>query len=104
MDDLAVAALRDTLLANECFLADQYEPSREAQEKALEPWREVGNRAMAGESHRRLSRLHSFAARNSEAWGAARAAVETLEAIPPGPELAQAFDHPRAAEAVRRGE
>src|SRR5262249_36150771 len=54
-------------------------------------WAEIGDRAQEGNSLTWLSRMAWYSARTDEAQRFADLAVATLEALPPGPELAMAW-------------
>jgi ATP/maltotriose-dependent transcriptional regulator MalT len=73
------------------YLTEQLEDSLEARRCALECRRELGDRRGEGECLRWLSRLFWCVGRNAEAEAAASAAVELLEQLPPGRELAMAY-------------
>jgi DNA-binding CsgD family transcriptional regulator/tetratricopeptide (TPR) repeat protein len=75
----------------ECRLSAQFDAAIEAQEDALECHRRLGDRLGEGDALRSLSRLLFFAGRTADGEGAARAAIELLEQLPPGHELAMAY-------------
>ena len=77
----------------ECYLTDQIEDAIAAREQALATRRELGDGTAEGDSLRWLSRLHWFCGRNAEADRFATAAVEKLEALRPGRELAMAYSN-----------
>lgn len=77
----------------ECYLADQASEGVAACEAALDTWRQAGDRLREGDTLRRLSRLFWFSRRNVEAREAARTALDVLEALPVGPELAMAYSN-----------
>jgi DNA-binding CsgD family transcriptional regulator/tetratricopeptide (TPR) repeat protein len=77
----------------ECYLTDQMAEAIEAGEAALAIWRQVGDQRREGDRLRWLSRMYWFSGRSGEADQAARAALEILESLPPGPELAMACSH-----------
>jgi DNA-binding CsgD family transcriptional regulator/tetratricopeptide (TPR) repeat protein len=79
------------LLSYECHLTGQHERAIEMQCSTLEYWRASGQRVKEGNSLRWLSTLSWFAGRRAEADQFAADAVATLEAVPPGPELAMAY-------------
>ncbi|HEY8597329.1 MAG TPA: LuxR C-terminal-related transcriptional regulator, partial [Thermomicrobiales bacterium] len=74
-------------------------------------WRELGDRLREGENLSRLASQLVVGGRNAEAEGASSASLALLEALPPGPELAEAYRaraHLRmldrdSAEAIRWG-
>jgi ATP/maltotriose-dependent transcriptional regulator MalT len=87
---------RVTLLerrAHECWLVDQLEESLEAARGALACRRVLGDPLGEGNSLRELSRALLFVDRADEAERAALEAVERLEQLPPGSELAQAYNN-----------
>ena len=77
--------------ASECFLTDQFDEAIVAQREALECHRQLGDRLGEGDALRRLSRLLAFANRHDESLPLSVAAVELLEQLPVGPELAMAY-------------
>ena len=97
--------------AVECGHTDPLEAIA-ARRQALELWRASGNRLKEGEVLAQT--VHSLVGmgRNAEAEDASRAAIDLLEALPPGPQLALAYRmhaHLRMlkrdfAEAIRWGE
>jgi DNA-binding CsgD family transcriptional regulator len=76
-----------------CYLSDQGGEALTARQAAIAIWRECGNQRKTGENLRWLSRLYWFAGRGPEAEAAAMAAIETLDGLPPGPELAMAYSN-----------
>jgi DNA-binding CsgD family transcriptional regulator/tetratricopeptide (TPR) repeat protein/DNA-binding phage protein len=79
------------LRASACFLTGQFEEALEAEAAALESHRRLGDRLKEGDSLRALSRLLRYVGRIEEAWEAGWAAVEVLESLPAGRELALAY-------------
>ncbi len=77
----------------ECYLTDQVEEAIEARQNALSAWRSLGERLKEGDALRWLSRLNWFVGRRAEAEHYGVQAVETLEPLPPGPELAMAYSN-----------
>ena len=73
-----------------CYLSEQGEEAIAARRMALEIWQRLGDARREGDSLRWLSHL---AWRGSEAAAAAQAALEKLEPLPPGPELAMAYSN-----------
>ncbi len=73
-----------------CYLSDQGEEAIAARRMALEIWQRLGDARREGDCLRWLSHL---AWRGSEAAAAAQAALEKLEPLPPGPELAMAYSN-----------
>jgi DNA-binding CsgD family transcriptional regulator len=80
-------------LSYECYLIDQIQRSFDARRSALEIWRAQQARKQEGDALRWLSRLSWLEGRRTEADEYAAAAVKTLEALPPGPELAMAYSN-----------
>jgi DNA-binding CsgD family transcriptional regulator/tetratricopeptide (TPR) repeat protein len=78
-------------LADECYTTAQFDAALEAQRKALACHRQLGDPHGEGDSLRRLSRLLFFAGRTEEAEPIVLEAVELLEQLPPGHELAMAY-------------
>jgi DNA-binding CsgD family transcriptional regulator/tetratricopeptide (TPR) repeat protein len=76
---------------DECWLTDQFDAAIEAQEQALECWRDLGDRLGEGDALRTLSRLLFFVGRVHEGERLASEAVDLLERLPPGHELAMAY-------------
>src|SRR5262245_41873601 len=92
-DDLSsqeVAELLE-LRADECSVTLQVEEAVGASLASLERYRALGNRLKEGELLTRYSRNLYWAARLVEAEDAAHEAVQVLEPLPPGPELAHAY-------------
>ena len=79
--------------AYECYLTDAIPEAIEARRGALAEHRARGDRLREGDTRRWLSRLAWFAGDNATAETEARAAVELLEALPAGPELAMAYSN-----------
>ncbi|MGH2921070.1 MAG: LuxR C-terminal-related transcriptional regulator, partial [Gaiellaceae bacterium] len=75
----------------ECYLAEQLEEALEARQGAYEAYRAVGNRLREGDSLRWLSRLLWCVGRGEDAREAAFEAVELLESLEAGRELAWAY-------------
>jgi DNA-binding CsgD family transcriptional regulator len=74
-----------------CYLSDQGEDAVAARLAALGIWQTLGDRLKEGENLRWLARLNWIAGQGEEAERAATAALEVLEPLPPGPELAMAY-------------
>jgi DNA-binding CsgD family transcriptional regulator/tetratricopeptide (TPR) repeat protein len=92
-DALALDA-RAELLARRsyaCYLTGQVEEAIEAEGAALDCYRTLGDRLREGDSRRSLSRLIRYAGLTEQATKAGREAVEVLEQLPPGRELAMAY-------------
>jgi DNA-binding CsgD family transcriptional regulator len=77
--------------ADECYMTSQIDEAIDAQAGALECHRQLGNRRGEGDSLRSLSRLLFFAGRVAEGEPLALEAVELLEGLAPGHELAMAY-------------
>lgn len=77
--------------ANQCFLTAQSKDAIEAQERALECRRSLGDRRKEGDSLRALSRVLWCVGRIPDAEKRAREAVMLLEQLPAGRELAMAY-------------
>jgi DNA-binding CsgD family transcriptional regulator len=94
-DGLDPAALAELLEGHsyECYLTDQLAEATASREQALGCWRALGDRRREGDSLRWLSRLAWFEGRNADAERIGREAVELLEGLAPGPELAMAYSN-----------
>ena len=79
--------------AYRCYLTDQIEDAIAARLSALAIWRALGDQVQEGRALRWLSRLNWFVARNAEAEAFADQAVNLLQALPPGAELAWALSN-----------
>ena len=77
--------------AYECYLTDQFDEAIDAQERALECHRELGDRRSEGDCAALLSEMLWCPGRIDEAERAGREAVDVLEASTPGRELALAY-------------
>ncbi|HKE78214.1 MAG TPA: AAA family ATPase [Solirubrobacteraceae bacterium] len=77
--------------ADECYTTGRFDDAIDAQRAALECHRELGDRLGEGDALRSLSRLMFFAGRTAEGEELALSAVELLEELPPGHELAMAY-------------
>jgi DNA-binding CsgD family transcriptional regulator len=77
----------------ECYLTDQMDEALESRTRALEEHRRRGDRLREGDTHRWLSRLAWFAGDNAKAWREALLAVELLQPLPAGRELAMAYSN-----------
>ena len=88
------AAARARLLERaswECAVSDQVPRAVEACEQALAIWRAREDDLRVGDGLRWLSRLQWMTYRGAESQRTASAAVELLERLPRGPELARAY-------------
>ncbi len=92
-EGLSLERRAELLLARveECRLSAQFDEAIEAQEKALELQRRLGDRRGEGDSLRSLSRLLFFTGRTREGEPLALQAVELLERLAPGHELTIAY-------------
>jgi DNA-binding CsgD family transcriptional regulator len=77
-------------LSYECYLTDRIDDAIEARRAALAMHADPMRR---GDAHRWLSRLAWFTGDNATAEREARLAVELLEPLTPGPELAMAYSN-----------
>jgi DNA-binding CsgD family transcriptional regulator len=77
--------------AYEGYLSGDFDEAIAAQELALGHRRALGDRAREGDCLRALSRLYRFQGRTREAAQIGHAAVDTLEDLPPGRDLALAY-------------
>jgi len=77
--------------ANECFLIAQLDEGIAARRQAYELWRELNNLLKQGENLAHLTVLLITAGQNAEAEQTSKAAIELLEQLPPGRELALAY-------------
>lgn len=77
----------------ECYLTEQHSDALQARAEALANWRQAGDRRNEGETLRWLSRLHWFLGQQAAAAQAGREAIEVLETLPAGPELAMAYSN-----------
>ena len=80
-----------TRRAVECYTTDENAEAIEAQHRALDLYRELGDRRMEGDALRSLSVFLWCPGRIAEAEQAGRGAVAVLEGLPPGRELALAY-------------
>jgi DNA-binding CsgD family transcriptional regulator len=94
-DGLAPAVRAELLERHsyECYLTDQLVEATASRARALGCWRTLRDRRREGDTLRWLSRLAWFQGRNADAERAGREAVELLEGLAPGPELAMAYSN-----------
>jgi DNA-binding CsgD family transcriptional regulator/tetratricopeptide (TPR) repeat protein len=78
-------------LSYECHLTGQHDRAIEFQRDALKFWRASGQRVKEGDALRWLSWLSWFAGNGADAVRYASEAVNILESLTPGPELAMAY-------------
>jgi DNA-binding CsgD family transcriptional regulator len=92
-DGLSLSERADLLKqqVHECWMTDQFDTAIAAQMQALECRRSLGDRTGEGDALRTLSRLLFFVGRVHEGEELALQAVELLESLPPGHELAMAY-------------
>ena len=92
-DGLDSASLADLLelYSYECFLIDRYDLAIGARERALEIHRQSGDARREGVCLCALAKLHWCPGRTEQAERAGTLAVEVLEKLAPGPELADAY-------------
>lgn len=99
--------------AQECLHMSRVDQAIEAEEKAVELFREAGDRLNEADGLRRLARFYICGVRGSEAGAPIERAIEILETLAPGRELALAYaalvvfcanagETDRAIEAARR--
>jgi DNA-binding CsgD family transcriptional regulator len=79
------------LRSRECYLTDQADEAIDALRQATNCYRELGDRAREGETLAKLSTILWCPGRGEEARLTARQAVDLLEQLPPGRELALAY-------------
>ena len=92
--DALPAAARASFLVSygqEAEVTGQYEESIAGRLQAVDLLRELGDRLGEGSTISRLTIPYIRAGRNAEAEAASRRAIEILEALPAGPELATAY-------------
>lgn len=82
-----------SLRSIECYLTDENGEAIEARRRALDCYRELGDRRREGDSLRSLSQFLWCPGRIAEAEWAGRQAVAVLEELPPGRELAMAYSN-----------
>ena len=75
----------------ECYLTTQDADAKNATEAAIEIYRELGDRVREGDARRCLARVLANMARVPEARRAAEDAIDVLEDLPRGQELALAY-------------
>jgi DNA-binding CsgD family transcriptional regulator/tetratricopeptide (TPR) repeat protein len=76
-----------------CHLSDRGAEAIVARQAALDIWRSQDDPLKVGENLRWMSLFFWSEARGADAEQAATAALETLEGLPPGPELAMAYSN-----------
>ena len=90
-DDLEARATLSEGRAYECYLVNQFDDAVEAQETALDLRRQQDDLLKVGDNLCWLSRLAFIRGRGQDARKLAKEAVQILEQLPPGPELAMAY-------------
>ncbi|MGN6126642.1 MAG: ATP-binding protein, partial [Humibacter sp.] len=80
-------------LSYECYLTDQLKESITARQRAFELHELAGDAIRMGDDLRWLSRLSWFLGRGADAERYGARAIESLEPLPPGPELAMAYSN-----------
>jgi len=90
-----LACLKEELVY-ECHLTGAYLRAFEAQQSALEIWRELRRPLKVGDALTWLSRLSWYFGNGVQAGDYCQAAISTLEPEPPGPELARAYSNQAA--------
>jgi len=74
-----------------CYLIGELDEALDAQQRALECRRRLGDRRSQGDSLRALSRLLRYVGRTEEALAVGQEAVTVLEPLEPGRELGMAY-------------
>lgn len=94
-DDLAPEQHAELLegRAYECYLTSQMHDAAQAREAALAIWRQFDRPEKVGHNLRWISRLNWFLGHDAEAERYADQAVELLQGLPPGKELAMAYSN-----------
>lgn len=77
--------------ADECWMTDQLDAALQAQQQVLECRRRLGDQLGEGDALRTLSRLMFFMGRVQEGEALGLEAVQLLERLPPGHELAMGY-------------
>lgn len=77
----------------ECYLTAQLNGAKEAGLKALNLWKQLGNKLRQGDNLRWQSRFAWYLGRNDEAEAFGHEAITLLEALPESPELAWAYSN-----------
>lgn len=90
LDEEARARLLDDL-SWECQLTDRVDDAIQTRKDALEIWKRLGSTLQVGVDHRSVSRLYWYKALDDLADHHAERAIEVLEGLPPGAELARAY-------------
>jgi ATP/maltotriose-dependent transcriptional regulator MalT len=77
----------------ECYLTSQVEEAIEARRESAKIWKELDDKRRQGDNLRWLSRLNYTHGHMMEAVDYGVEAVEVLQHLPPGPELAMAYSN-----------
>ncbi len=84
-----------------CYVTPQGQEAIRSRREAIESWRRAGDLLKEGENLRWLSRLLWVEGQNAEAQQAGAAALEILQRLPPGPQLAMAYSNMSQLEMLR---
>jgi DNA-binding CsgD family transcriptional regulator/tetratricopeptide (TPR) repeat protein len=92
---LPMLALADLLEQHsyECYLTNQFDAAASSSDQALACWRACGDRLRQGDTLRWLSRLAWFCGETADADRYGHLALDVLEDLQPGPELAMAYSN-----------
>jgi len=77
--------------SHECFVIDRFVPAIALETRALDHYRQLGDRKSQGDSLRRLSHLQRCGGHSEDADHSIREAIRILEAIPESLELSLAY-------------
>lgn len=88
-------------LSFEFYLTGEIDPALRARQEAVDIWNSLGRPERKGDSLRWLSRLAWFSGQKENAEQYAQEAVEILEKLPPGLELAMAYSNQSQLYALR---
>ncbi|MDQ3654394.1 MAG: LuxR C-terminal-related transcriptional regulator [Chloroflexota bacterium] len=92
MPDQELAGLLEAR-SYECYLTGRVDDAIADTSRAIALRKSAGNDLKVGDNLRWLSRFHWFAGHNEEVEQFARLALDQLEPLPPGPELAMAYSN-----------
>jgi len=87
----AALAARHRALADELRVIDDFEAAAHGYQRALELWREAGDRLREGDTLGQLAGALRRLSRGRDAVAASAAALQVLEPLGPSPELASAY-------------
>jgi tetratricopeptide (TPR) repeat protein len=90
-EPVAALAARHNALADEVRVIDDFDAAADACHRALELWREAGDRLREGDTLGQLASALRRLSRGREAVAASAAALQILEPLGPSPELAEAY-------------